>query len=66
MRILVIAAKKMVPIYRCITTGSEVIKLFSCSIQLSMKFFNAHKYKNIKISRIFQAQISLEYYFSRS
>ena len=28
--------------------GPEVIKLFSYSTQLSMKFLNAHKYKNIK------------------
>ena len=30
-------------------TGPEVIKLFSCSSQMSMNFLNAHKYKNKKI-----------------
>ena len=29
-------------------SGPEVIKLISCSTELSMKYFNAHKYKNLK------------------
>ena len=29
--------------------GPDVIKLFSCSTQLSTKFLKAHKYKNVKI-----------------
>ena len=31
----------------CCKPGPEAIKLFSCSTQISMNFFNAHKYKNI-------------------
>ena len=35
------------------TLGPEVIKLFSCSTQLSMKFFNAHKYKKYQAIQLF-------------
>ena len=45
--------------------GSEVIKLFSCSTQLSMpvehEILNVHKYKTIKKFGFFKAQISLEF-----
>ena len=44
--------------------GPEVIKLFSCSTQLSMKFKNVLKYKNIKKFGIFKAQLSLKILFS--
>ena len=46
--------------------GPEVIKKFSCSTQLSMKFEMLLKYKNIKKLSIFQVQISLECHFSGS
>ena len=39
-------------------TGPEIIKLFSCSTQLSMKILNAHKYKNHRKFSTFKAQLS--------
>ena len=50
----------------CLRSGHKVIKLVSFSTQLSMKFLNAHKYKNMKKFSFLQAQISLEYYSSCS
>ena len=47
-------------------SGPEVIKLFSCSTELSMQIFNAHKSKNIKKFSFFQTQISRECFFSCS
>ena len=42
-------------------------KKFSCSSHVTEhEILNAHKYKNIKKFRIFQAQINLEGYFSCS
>ena len=46
--------------------GPEVIKLFSCSTQLRIKFQLLINIKNIKKFSIFWAQISLECYFSCS
>ena len=47
-------------------TGPEVIKLFSMLSSFQHEILNAHKYKNIKKLSIFQAQISLDCYFSCS
>ena len=44
-------------------TGPEVIKLFSCSTQLSMKFYMLISIKISRNSAFFQAQIGLECYF---
>ena len=46
-------------------TDYEVITLFSCSAQLSMKF-NAYKYGHIKKFSIFQALLSPECYLACS
>ena len=45
-------------------TGPDVIKLFSCSAE--HEILNVHRCKNIKNFSFFQAQISLECYFSYS
>ena len=50
--------------YMGLPPGPKVIKLFSCSAELSMIFFNVYKYKNIKKTCIFQAHINLECYLS--
>ena len=39
---------------RRLRSGPEVIKLFSCSTQLSINNLNAHKYKNIKNEAFFR------------
>ena len=44
-------------------SGPEVIKPFSCSAQLSLRFLNAYKYKNIKKFGLYSVQISLKNYF---
>ena len=49
-----------------IIPGPEVIKIFSCSTQLRIKFQLLINIKNIKKFSIFRAQISLECYFSCS
>ena len=43
--------------------GPEVIKLFPCSIQLSMKFYTLISMKILRNSAFCQGQISLECYF---
>ena len=46
--------------------GPEVIKFFSLFNSGEHEILKANKYKNIKKFGFFQAQISLECYFSRS
>ena len=66
---LLFLTKHSVPILRDGTagrhgrSGPEVIKLFSCSTQLSIKFEMLISVKNIKKFSFFQAQISLESIF---
>ena len=47
-----------------VKTGPEVINKFSCTAELGI--LNARKCKNIRKFSYFQAQISLECYFSCS
>ena len=47
-------------------SGPQVMKLSSCSTQLSKKYSNAHKYKKYFKKSAFLAQLSLECYFSSS
>ena len=47
-------------------TGPEVTKLFFVLNSVEHKNSNAHKFNNIKKFGFFKADLSLEYYFSRS
>ena len=58
--------RSMLPVRLVQKPGPEVIKLFLCSTQLSMKFQMLISIKNIKKFGFCQAQISGECYFSCS
>ena len=58
--------EKSLPCHLQKQPGPEVIKLFFMLNSAEHEILNARKYKNIKKFSFFQAQISLECYFSCS
>ena len=60
------AIKSIEGLFCCFKTWPRGYKTFFVLNSVEHEILNAHKYKNIKKLGLFNAQLSLECYFSRS